>query len=118
MSDKEIGEFGITHKYDNDSGLVEFFVNGEEVCCWCCDDEEGLELSVDAFNKIFSLGAKQANQRIASQQREIDELKNKNESLRMLFIDFKATMRTVKNTSDSMLDQASEFEKLLGDNNG
>lgn len=48
----------ITHKYDCDSGLVEIFIDGKEVVCWSCEDREGMELSIQDFNKIFNLGAK------------------------------------------------------------
>ena len=46
----------ITYNYDDDAGMVVFFADGEEVCAWNCEDEEGLQYAVLDFETIYNLG--------------------------------------------------------------
>ena len=41
--------------YDCDNGLIEFNIAGDEIC-WCCEDGEGAEQSVNDFKKIYEFG--------------------------------------------------------------
>jgi hypothetical protein len=46
----------ITHNYDDDNGMVEFFVDGKEFACWTCEGEELYEATVKEFFKVYYLG--------------------------------------------------------------
>lgn len=81
-----------THEYDEDSGLVTFFVDGEEFTCWSCEGEP--EDAENEFNRIFMAGFEHAK---AQLQATNERLTAERDELKQSFDEFYLCLRHIEN---------------------
>ena len=63
----------LEYEFDEDTGLVEFYIDGKEICCWNCESKQHLELNIRDARKIFEAGKEQAIKELEEDLKKLDK---------------------------------------------